>query len=276
MTNETVQKGNQYPNVVRILTPGSDDYNEYDTNWGSGSLLNVVSFSVLTTTPNEEFQLHLNQNTAAEPNFTVHWGDGTSNLIVNKYTPLLLHTYEVAAGRTITLTGSVPGISYVDDFLAQSNNKITSVDSLGSLAFETCRGMFYGCINSTYPALDNANVTGVTDFESMFHSFSGDPKVSNLDMATAVTIKGMFFNASNANPNCSQWVITELLDAEYCFDGSGLSTTNYNIFLNMCAGQAHKANVKVGARGINYTSAGSASHAALETNGWVFDDAGEI
>jgi hypothetical protein len=37
MTDETVQKGNQYPNVVRILTPGSDEYNEYDTNWGSES-----------------------------------------------------------------------------------------------------------------------------------------------------------------------------------------------------------------------------------------------
>jgi len=100
-----------------------------------------------------------------------------------------------------------------------------------------------------------------------------------------VNFQQMFRNASSFNQDLGSWNISQLGSsifpptAAQMFDGSGLSTTNYDNLLIGWASQAPsiQSGVTLGASGINRTSASATAYNTLTTTyGWTINDAGQI
>ena len=91
----------------------------------------------------------------------------------------------------------------------------------------------------------------------------------------------MFFGATAFDQDISMWNISSLTDAANMFDGSGLTTPNYDALLQGWAAQAPaiQSNVSLGAAGIQFTNATSLTAHNILTSppySWTISDGGGI
>ena len=79
-------------------------------------------------------------------NFTVDWGDGTTDEITSFDDPQKTHTYAEPGEYTVIISGSMEGVAMHLDTTTYSNSpnphkdKLLRVPNLGHLGFECCRG----------------------------------------------------------------------------------------------------------------------------------------
>jgi hypothetical protein len=128
------------------------------------------------------------------------------------------------------------------------------------------------------PNTSNWDVGNIRSFgESFLNALSAIVDVSGFDMRSATNCTLMFKN-SPTNANTANWQIPLVTNFAGIFDNSGLTTDNYDIFLNMASGQTVQSGIVLGASGVNYTTAGAgAAHTDLVDNDlWVITDAGGI
>jgi hypothetical protein len=90
----------------------------------------------------------------------------------------------------------------------------------------------------------------------------------------------MFYNAPSADPDMSTWNFSSVTNYGNFLAGSGISTTNYDAFLNRL--NAQRITHSLTGRAIGYipstytTSVSGAARTALLANGWTFTDDGGI
>ena len=103
-----------------------------------------------TYTPDDSFALPL---TALETyNFTVNWGDGTSQ-VVNTSTPPaeIVHQYPAQGFYQVELIGVYPSIKFLN---GGDKLKVTNLRNWGDNAWTQVDGMFHGCSNMIATAKD--------------------------------------------------------------------------------------------------------------------------
>lgn len=231
-------------------------------------------------------------------NAIIDWGDDSTSTITTYDDADLSHTYSVSGIYIIKITGRLPWINFnnLGDKL-----KITDITQWGGVVIERGTSAYRGTSNLIISATD-APVITTTTLQAMFQASSANPDVSNwdfsgigsvfqmfrdntnatpnltnADFSNMVVMTEFFLNASSANPDSTNWNIPLVTDMAAMFSNSGLTTDNYDKFLNMVNGQAHQSGVTLGANGINYTTAVSGTaHANLVTDSWVITDAGGI
>jgi hypothetical protein len=143
----------------------------------------TFKFSVTTTSTNETFTLPLLIGTH---NFTVNWGDGTSDSTVTAYTSATrVHTYATAGTRTITMVGTCIAFGFNN---AGDKLKVTEIiDFIGDMGFTTLN--FNGCTNLTAISSNMKELTSLTTAENIFRdctkltsiptdAFSGSTKIT--------------------------------------------------------------------------------------------------
>jgi len=104
-------------------------------------------------------------NVAPGHNFTVFWGDGTSNNITAYNDPNIIHTYTNAGSYSIRIKGTCSGFQFNN---IGSKLLITKVISWGNLGFK--RLNFFGCTNLTYLPSERGKLKLVTSFEDGFRN----------------------------------------------------------------------------------------------------------
>jgi surface protein len=222
-------------------------------------------------------------------NYTVDWGDGSSSTETASAT----HTYATAGTYSVSISGDFPTIFFNLD---GDRLKLLSVDQWGDNAWERLDLSFYGCRNLIVPATDTPNLTEANSIFGVFAQCTNlnAPSISNWDVSNVQQISAAFFgcsifnqdlsswdissanslgqmfsNASNFNQDLSSWDISNVNDMFNAFDGTGLSSKNYDKMLNSWALQSVQPNVEVGAQGIIYCD-GAGARASLIENGWNF------
>jgi hypothetical protein len=89
-----------------------------------------------------------------------------------------------------------------------------------------------------------------------------------------------FYIATSANPDMSLWNFSSTTDYTDLLDGSGISTTNYDGFLNRL--NAQRITYSLTGRAIGdipstyTTSVSGAARTALLANSWTFTDDGGV
>lgn len=178
--------------------------------------------------------------------FTVDWGDGSSQQIVTADTsPNRVHTYASAGTYDIRIIGLLSGWGTAGTSYATGGCRITEVVRLGNMNWRNLRGGFINCtmlttFNSQRTDVSNVNtmewmfrgasvnpnvghwdVSKVTNMGGMFeNNINATPDVRNWDVSNVTNMWSMFYRALNANPDVSLWDTSSLITATSLFDGA--------------------------------------------------------
>ena len=135
--------------------------------------------------------------------------------------------------------------------------------------------------------ISNWNVSSVTNMETMFRGSGFNNGGVALTWSTgtstsAVTnMDSMFLNATVFNQDISSWDVGNVTTMNGIFSNSGMSSTNYGLFLERCYVLATttgvQSSVALGAGTIQYpASAVTARNYLTGTKGWTITDGGPV
>jgi len=204
-----------------------------------------------TTKANEKIELPLHDGGVYD--FTVNWGDGSSDHITEWNAAERSHSYTKAGEHTLTIRGQLKGFSFYDyyDFDNDRNGTpeaIIDVSQWGTgFRFGNKGGYFAFCQNlKGFTATDAPNLTGTTNMLMMFGkaaAFNGDisnwdvsavtemlfmfakasafnQDISGWNVSAVTTMSGMFWRASAFNQNISNWNVSQVTNMYRMFSGA--------------------------------------------------------
>ncbi|SEL91780.1 Por secretion system C-terminal sorting domain-containing protein [Maribacter orientalis] len=139
--------------------------------------------------------------------FTVDWGDGTSDTNINGD---ITHTYEVPGTYQVSIAGTFPRIYFYGNHNPGSNDvlKILSVNQWGTITWTSFESAFEGCSNLDVLAQDIPNLSLVSSLKLMFDGCAnlvGNSSINNWDVSNVSNMDGVFANALIFNQNINGW-----------------------------------------------------------------------
>lgn len=152
--------------------------------------------------------------------FTVEWGDGTSDRISAWDQVESVHKYKEGGEHEVRISGKCDGFNFD---LAKSSfedrKALVSIENWGSVCIGSASGCFIGCEN--LKNVDVPDLEALTDASFMFQgaaSFNGD--VSGWNTAGITTMRYMFQGASSFNGDVSRWDTSAVRDMGYMFQAA--------------------------------------------------------
>lgn len=181
-------------------------------------------------------------------NFTVYWGDGTSNLITTYNQAETTHTYAAIGTYQIKIVGSIRGFTFSN---TGDRLKILSIQNWGKLQFTTASttvGAFFGCANLTLTDVkDVPDLPGshALCLESMLRGCTSLTTIKNLDKWNIINQTNMtylFHSSTNFNdPGMSSWNTSNVTVMQGVFLGTKFNyplpwntskVTNFSLIFN--------------------------------------------
>ncbi len=156
----------------------------------------VVKTDNLGSTPSNQFILPLAPGSTY--NFTIDWGDGTTETITSDSSPL--HLYATGGTKTIKITenvaGGFPRIYFNgNDY---EGRKLLQITNWGDITWASMSRAFDGCANMTITATDSASAkTGaVTDFSRAWFGCSSLTSFPLINTAAGTTFTLAWYGCS--------------------------------------------------------------------------------
>jgi surface protein len=118
------------------------------------------------------------------------------------------------------------------------------------------------------------DVSNVTEMNFMFSEIgSFNLNINSWNTASVTKLRFTFYN-SQFNQDIGSWDVSNVTDMYAMFDGSVLSTDNYDNILNGWSQQNVQSNVSLGAQGINYCNGEDGRQKLINDFGWSIIDGG--
>tara|TARA_R110002072_G_C7874452_1_gene527504 strand:+ start:142 stop:1191 length:1050 start_codon:yes stop_codon:yes gene_type:complete len=140
---------------------------------------------------------------------------------------------------------------------------------------------FFGGASSFNQDISGWDVSNATNMSGMFYDASDfNQDISSWDVSSVTNMSYLFYDATSANPDMSLWNFSSVTNYGNFLAGAGISTTNYDGFLNKL--NADRITYSLTGRAIGdipstyTTSVSGAARTALLANGWTFTDDGGI
>ncbi|KAF2342856.1 BspA family leucine-rich repeat surface protein [Flavobacterium tistrianum] len=153
-------------------------------------------------------------------NFTVDWGDGSSNKITAWNQTQATHTYATAGDYTIKINGTCTGWQFNN---TGDRLKILSVQSWGILKLGNITNQFNGCANLNLALVkDVLNLTGTTNLVGCFVScttLTTINRINEWDTSLVINMSQMFNGCSNFNSLIDSWNTVSVTDMSVMFSG---------------------------------------------------------
>lgn len=185
-------------------------------------------------------------------NFTVDWGDDTSDRIIKYNDQKAKHSYKQEGTYTVTIKGELKGWSFGYP-LSQDKQKwsyygdaekLTEIKKWGNLDFtdngyqfyeathmivtateipkfstSNFKAMFKSCESLTgIPGMDKWDVSGVTDMSEMFrHSKLFNEDISSWDVSNVTDMSSMFGSAEKFNQPIGSWNVSKVTNMHMLF-----------------------------------------------------------
>jgi len=150
-------------------------------------------------------------------NFTVDWGDGTTDTFTGD-DPDPRHDYATAGTYTVSISGQLPAFTLVElDFSIPP--KLQTVEQWGDIVWYSMGGMFFNAENMTYNATDAPNLSNVQFMDRMFQgasSFNGN--IGNWDVSNVISMSDMFKHAGAFNQDLNNWDVSNVTNMHGMFE----------------------------------------------------------
>ncbi len=179
-------------------------------------------------------------------NYTVNWGDGTSDTNV---TGDITHTYNTPGTYTVSISGSFPRIyfNFFPENEPKDYEKLILVNQWGGLSWSSMADAFARCSNLDIVATDVPNLSVVEDMGYMFRGCSnlvGNDSFSAWDTSNVIAMFGVFFDAPLFNQDIGGWNVSNVTDmgamflgaASFNQDISSWNVSNVTRMVNMFSG----------------------------------------
>jgi uncharacterized repeat protein (TIGR02543 family) len=221
-------------------------------------------------------QIHLPLESTGTYDFTVYWGDGTHDHIISWNAPQVTHTYAAAGEYRVIISGTIRGFRFGD---SGDSEKLLEISRWGGLNFGNNGGAFYGANNLSITATDRPDLTGITDFSSMFRdcwSITTIPSMDLWDVSHVTGMSEMFSFTKAFNQDIGDWDVSKVTDMKYMFEHITLSTSNYSaILIGWAALPSLQMDVNFHGGDSKYNgSAVAARQKLISTYGWTITDGG--
>lgn len=154
-------------------------------------------------------QIKLPLDPSGTYNFTINWGDGTSNTITSFDQDETTHTYATEGEYEISIRGTVKGFRF-NNF--GDKLKILEISQWGSLNLGNAGGYFYGTKNLNITAADILDLTGTTDMSYAFaeSGIATVPSMNIWDMSAVTNMKYMFYADYSFNQLIGNWDVSNV------------------------------------------------------------------
>jgi len=157
-------------------------------------------------------------------NFTVDWGDETSNTITSYNQAEREHTYATAGDYQISVTGTMTNWNFFSVY--QSKHKFRTIDDVGDVDFmlnvESSVNQFVGCENLTAGDWNNIDMSYVTDARYMLSNGNFNFPINKWDTSSMLVMQGMFRD-SPFNQDISSWNVFNVTNMRYMFYNSSFN-----------------------------------------------------
>jgi surface protein len=187
----------------------------------SGQTFISVWNTVLTEEDSsEENEISLPLDSEGTYDFTVFWGDGSSDLITAWDDPAVLHSYESPGMYEITIDGLIDGFRFDN---SGDRLKLGEISQWGSLVISGGGGVFRGCENLVISAADIPDLSNTGNLDYLFagcSSLDEVPGIGTWDISGINSIEGIFQNASAFNQDLSMWDVSGVSDMSNMFEGA--------------------------------------------------------
>ena len=130
----------------------------------------------------------------------------------------------------VEITGVFPHFYMNDNFTEKT--KLLSIDAWGNQVWKSMRSTFNGCSNLTYSAIDNPDLSSVTDMYAMFtfcSKFNGN--VGGWNTGNVTDMSNLFYAAGAFNQNIGLWNTANVVNMNAIFYDAikfNQSLTNWN------------------------------------------------
>ena len=220
---------------------------------------------------NQEIQLPLVED--YQYNFTVDWGDGTSDTVTSHNDSDRKHIYANAGTYEVRITGLMEAWSFDG---ARRQNRILSVSNLGDMGWKNLKEAFDGCEHLT--EVSGGNVSNVTTMDAMFQDAAqlATTNISHWNISQVTDMRQMFNGARRANPDMSQWDFGKVGNMKRMFSGVTLPTSTYSTMLQRIRATTQYNSIPLDGGNSKYDAFGLIARQALEKRSWTITDGGPI
>ena len=155
-------------------------------------------------------------------NFTVDWGDGTTEEVTAYNDPHINHTYGSAGNKVITISGLVEAWYFND---SGDKDKIISIQELGRVGWKSFENAFSSCFN--LGQVLGGDTSEVVSMQGMFKSASKfNQNISPWDVSSVTNMREMFRLASDFNQDISVWDVSNVINSVDFALSSALNEAN--------------------------------------------------
>jgi surface protein len=139
--------------------------------------------------------------------FTVNWGDGTSNTYKGTYSSTINHTFASAGTYYVTISGNSAATAVMPAIEFSANSLLTGVVQWGEIGLTSLSYAFY--MNTAYGTLQANDLPNLTNVTNMSYMFRG-ATAFNLDIGgwstgSVTDMSSMFQSAVAFNQNIGSW-----------------------------------------------------------------------
>ena len=167
--------------------------------------------------------------------FTVEWGDGSSDVITSWDAPEKIHEYETRGVHEVQIRGALSGWRFVseDDSSTESGYKLIEVSQWGNFDFGPTGSQFEGCGELNITATDIPVPEKMKNLHAAFKDTTLNAESMGLwDTSHVTDMSSMFENAEILSGDITGWNTSSVTDMSNMFSGgySDLSDPRYTLF----------------------------------------------
>lgn len=206
-------------------------------------------------------------------NFTVNWGDGSTDTITSYNQAEATHTYATGGIYTIECTGNFEGMNM---FTSGDPLKVLEIIHWGGTNL-TINSIFAmrGLTNMICTATDSPTLTG--NIGGCFYQCTSlTSGLANWDVSNVTDMSFMLLLATNWNEDISSWDVTSCTSFSAAFTSTSMSQANYDALLIAWSAQSVLNNVLLSTPA-QYTAGGAveaARNVLVNTYNWTIVDGG--
>jgi len=205
-------------------------------------------------------------------NFTVRWGDGSSDVITAWDQAAVTHQYASTGTYQISIIGTLQGWQFNN---GGDRLKILNISEWGPLTLTT-NAAFYGCSNMTCTATD-APTIATTSLDSTFRTcsvFNG--AIGNWDVSSVTSMIAMLRSCTAFDRSLADWDVSALTTATNFLLNAQISTANYDATLIAWEAQTVIGGVAFHAGNSTYSAGAAATARAnlIAVDTWNITDGG--